>query len=397
MALVRNLAPCLVLALACEGQSTAAPPAASRTEASDQGGSTAARRAPVARSAPDGRCTAGVISTLRAPVEPSSAVAIAIAGDAGLVVWTTGATMHVLPIDAHGAPAGPERRHDARGELVTLDAIGDRFVAVELGRCDDAATVTWCHAARALDRRGEVATPPAVVAVGAAPVTLRRATTGDALRLASSDGSSAPSLARFGVRDGTVVAERIDVRPDRAGAEGRVEILAAAARGSRWAIVWRRGATEDPRSAVHLSTPSGTVVIEALHEALAIESIDAREDGAAMIAAFEFSRPHLFDVDARGDLRSRPRELSRGAALPPPFAERRTAVVEIDGGDVRLRFRDAAGDPAYEAVPIASASGPSTQRPVGDVARAGDGWVVAFVAPEAKGLAVSTRRVRCNR
>src|SRR5690606_20800023 len=107
------------------------------------------------------------------------------------------------------------------------------------------------------------------------------------------------ALERFTLEpDGSIAHAHVALGEEPASAESPVEILALAAEGDRFAAIWRRGPTEDVRSEVYLTTSASHRDVHALHEALAIDSIAFAGDELALIATFEFSRPHLVRIAA---------------------------------------------------------------------------------------------------
>ncbi len=169
--------------------------------------------------------------------------------------------------------------------------------------------------------------------------TSRRATSADALWLAWSSGG-ARGLERFGRDETRLRHETIALGDAPASDEAPVEVLDLVVAGPRWAVVWRRGPTEDPQSHVYVSTPAGDRDSHGLHEALAIEASGFDADALVLVAAFEFARP--------GVVRFAPDEeplaiLAPGTAAPAPLTDRVRAGLDVDDDGLWLARRDALG------------------------------------------------------
>ena len=172
-------------------------------------------------------------------------------------------------------------------------------------------------------------------------VTSRRAVDDESFLFAWSAAGGARGLERWTWEDDALVHRSIPLGDEPASEEMPTEILGLAADGDRWAVVWRRGATEDAESEVFVDEPGRHRTVESLHEALTIESIAFDGDALALIAGFEFSRPGFVRLTGDGPER---RLVAADETPPAPFAERVRAELDVDDEGLWLRRRDGAGD-----------------------------------------------------
>lgn len=322
-------------------------------------------------------------------MDDGGSLALAMNADGGLALSLRDGALTARPLSADGSARGPEATSSLAGAqaLLALAPRGDRYLLIARGSCDESA---HCLIARLLDAAGAPAGAPTRVALPDPIRTSRRAGEG-ALLFAWSTTSGHRALERFtALPDGAVSHVRIALGDEPATSEQPVEILGLAADGERFAVVWRRGPTEDTRSEVYVTSGAGEEVahrdVHALHHVLAIDAIELQGNALTSIVTFEFSRPHLIRLDLPKGEPTVARELPRGARAPEPFAERERAELDVDSRGLWLRRRDAAGDPVGTRVHVAEGRVESAA-----LARAGDALFVAWTA----GGTVSGRRIIC--
>jgi hypothetical protein len=219
-----------------------------------------------------------------------------------------------------------------------------------------------------------------VLAVGAS-VWIGRAHHGEGAVLDRLDVGVEAGLAHTVVSEGTA-------RPED---EGPSEVLGLAVTAGSWAWLVRDGAAEDARSRVVLHTQAGAHPIEALHDALVVESVQWSSGTIALVAAFEFSRPLVMRFGVDGRPRSAPTESLPGIALPSPFTERRSAALVGRGREAAVAVRDGAGD----AVGEPSGFG-ADDLLAADVARRGPAFVIASAHRRPDGADVRLQVLRCR-
>lgn len=228
-------------------------------------------------------------------------------------------------------------------------------------------------AAHALVAHDPVADAASAHPLPGALATSRRATSDDALWFAWSSGG-ARGLERFGRGGARVVHETLALGDAPATDEAPVEVLDLVVDGPRWAVVWRRGPTEDPRSHVYVSTPAGDRDSHGLHEALAIEASGFDGDALVLVAAFEFARP--------GVVRFAPEEeplaiLAPGTRAPPPLTDRVRAGLDADDDGLWLARRDALGQRLGQRSRLVEGA-----VEMAALERRGDGYAVAWTAAD---------------
>lgn len=333
-------------------------------------------------------CTLGEPRTWLADAGPRDTLALHLdAGDGLLAIGARDAVRVARLRD--GAVAGEPRAVPLEGarRLFALEALGEGVAVVALGACPESA---HCLLARRLDADGHARGEPIAAALPAPLRTARRAAAGNRLYVAWSAEDGHRGLDLFTALGGGLGRARRPLGDAPAEAELPTEILGAAASDEGWVVVWRRGAPEDARSRVFVTTERASPAVEALHEALVIDAIAFDGEHVTLVAGFEFSRPHVLRLTPGATEPGDARTLAADAPVPAPFAERVRAALEVDDEGLWLRRSDAAGDPLGPPVHVAGG-------PVGaaTVARVGDRFEVAWVDPEAG--AVRARTVACER
>lgn len=345
----------------------------------------AAPAAPPAR--PPAECALGEPEVVIDGARERGSLAVAPSREGALVVLASGGELVTRALSGQGRPRGAQRRAPVRGldALLALEPRGERHLLIGRGSCPESA---HCLLAIALDRGAPLGAP--VAAALPEPIrTLRRAASRaeDApVFLAWSTTGGHRGLERF-VLDGGLGRARVPLGTEPASEEAPVEILGLAADGDRWAAVWRRGPTEAVQSSVLLTDASAHVAVDALHDALAIDAIELSGDALALIATFEFSRPHHVRLRLGRPEPEHARELAAGAPLPAPFEARERAELEHDDQGLWLRRRDAAGDPVGSRVLLAAGAVESAA-----VARLEGALLVAWQETGS----VRARTVRCE-
>lgn len=270
------------------------------------------------------------------------------------------------------------------GPLLALEPLGgDAFLVLSVGACptDEAAR---CLSARTVRVGDEVAISDALaLPIAGLPRSHRVVATDGMVYLARSYRDAAPTLDRFVAAAG--VPERTVIRiGDGLLPEEPVEMLALAADGAAYALLYRHGATEDPASGVVLATQLDEHHVDVLHDALVVESIAWVGTSIAMVVAFEFARPSYLRIAADGEVRVIPRLLPFGADVPEPFGARLVARIDGSPGALEVDVRDGAGDRRGDPIALPGARAASLTREPG-------GFLVAWV--DEAGLHVS--RLRC--
>ena len=342
----------LALLAAC-GQEPARPP-------------TPAPRAPA--TAPRAACELGPLSTLLPATRAR--------GGLGLHDGWLAALDDVLTIRGPQGERSEAREGRAR-RLLGVGAVGGRALVVAEGSCEDTA-----HCLLAIDPSSGGAT--LVTPLPGAILTSRRAVTTDAFFLAWSARGGTRGLERW-TRDAAGLShESLPLGDEVASPEAPTEILALAAEGPRFSVVWRRGPAEDAQSHVFLTSESAHLAIELLHDTLTVESIALGGDWLGLVAAFEFSRPCFVRLGA-GEPELRP--LPVGTSPPEPIGARVRAELDIDGRGLWLRRRSAAGDAIGEPFPVVSGAVETAT-----VERRGDAFFVAWATPDHR---IVGRQARC--
>jgi hypothetical protein len=310
-------------------------------------------------------CTLGPIETAIAPARGSLAIAepstIAIVDRGAVKLRPRGGRIRSFTLE--GAEA-----------IYAFERAGDQHVLIAYGACDGAP----CLIAQLLDRAGaaigEAVRTPFSTGVRSSKV----ASDDRGVYLAWSE-RGARSLERWQIAGRSLIHETHALGTEAADDEAPVEILGAAAHEGSWAVVWRRGPPEAHESEMFVTTGAGHASIEALHHAVAIESLSIEGGTVRAIASFEYSRPHV--VRVRGS------EVVDAREIAPDEGGAARARLDRDEGGLWLRRVSAAGDPI--GAPIRVARGElGGARITGTNGR----YHVAWIAERA----VRSRAVRCE-
>jgi hypothetical protein len=311
---------------------------------------------------------------------PATSVAVAVEDGWGFVVIDGERAARVIPIDEDGARAGPSRDVELSGSPFALRAVGEWRV---LAAGEPSYGEIVLHA-RALGR--EQAGPPARLALAWMNEALGAAASDERLALAHRDRQGQIRLALFDVNaDGSLEASSADVgTPEHPAAE----LLALAVSGREHAVLYRAPRGERIEGPVVLETARGTAVVEALHEAIAVEGFARKDDGTlAAIATFEHDPTALFSFREDGAAVAAPVSIASGAPVPEPFAGRLRATVGGAPDELVVHVETLAGHAVGSSLTIAR----TEQGPLlADVTRAGDGFVVAVLDVGARTVATST-------
>lgn len=339
-----------------------------------------------------GGCSLSEESLVAEGLAAPHAIAIAASDTATMVV----ADRDDATLLAYGARVATGARGIAipiggADELFGLEAVdGDRFVAITHARCPEEIASTRCLVAVLIGSDGRPVGAPIPIGLGGPLRTVRVAAGGDALYVARSQARGAPELdtiraGESGLDSRTLrLGDGFDLRDEQ------TEILGVAVTGGSWAVLWRHGATEDATSGVVLSTQLDEHEIDALHDALVLESFQWYAGALSMIAAFEFARPRFARIGADGEIRGGLRELPVDQPLPSPFVSRNKAAILGGGESATLEIRDGAGE-RVGAVPFGD---PTVL--FADVARSGDRFVLAVARRTETGVTLVTREASCR-
>lgn len=379
-----------ITATACDGSSSepeARPPLAPRDRAEPQ----------VSRPSRDevDECARSPRETWLegAPARGTIALAIARGGTEGLLAVADRQGEVRLRAAHLGGALGPVQTIELGGAdaLFALEPLGVGYLLLARGSCAGAAD---CLLAQRLDARGARAGAPRFVRLPRSLRTARRAAAGDHLYVAWSAEGGHSGLEDFTIEGGELRVGRHPLDEQPASEELPTEVLGLAASADEWATVWRRGAPEDARSRVYLTSRNATAertsaALEALHDVLVIDAIAFDGRDVVLVASFEFSRPHFFRLNPTSNDPLEARAIEAGRAPPSPFADRLRATLDVDGEGLWLRRTTAASDPRGEPLLLA-------RRPVGSatVARTGRTFVVAWLDPERR--EVRARRLTCR-
>ncbi len=334
--------------------------------------------------APPARCELSEPAVALEDVTERASIALAADAGGALLAVASGDALATRALDAEGRPTSAPRRAALEGVdgLLALEPIGARTILVARGACAESA---YCLVA--LDVRGAIGAP--LASPLPAPVrTVRRAATDRALFVAWSTSTGHRGIERFTIEGDSLGRARLPLGVEPASEEAPVEILGLATDGDRWAAVWRRGPTEDVRSAVFVTSNDHHDRVDALHDALAIDSIALSGETLELVATFEFSRPHYLRLRLGRLEPELARELARGDAASAAFADRERAELDADARGLWLARRDAAGDPIGERVRVVDGAVRSAA-----LARLGDSLLLAWQSDRS----VWTRRVACQR
>jgi hypothetical protein len=261
------------------------------------------------------------------------------------------------------------------GRLLGLAPGGDGFVLLTVGACStpDSARCLRAHHLR-VTGAGLVAGDALELPQASELRSFRVVAEGELVYLARSYRSARPTLERFGLprTEGAAPSHERMRMAEAVGDEEPVEILALAADGAAWALMYRHGATEDLTSGVVLATQLDEHHVEILEDMLVVESVAWVGNSIAMVAAFEFARPAYLRLGPDGEVRVPPREIPFGLEVPEPFGGRLVVRVDGESGHVVLEVRNGAGDRRGERIPLVGAR-------IADLTREPGGFLIAWL------------------
>lgn len=379
--------------------------------AADDGARATEKRAeaPAAREAaasPVRSCVLGEPVVALASDAPVSAIGLAH-GEGGtvLVGAVDEGTLEWVRLDPAGRPGQTLRAPFPRARaLVAAAPWGDRTVAIGHAPCPDDISARMCLHVAAL--QGTRVLEALSIPLAQSVERLRLASSERLLVVARSHDEGPPYADLVRVAGGRLRAESVRLGDDHLPGERRAEVLAAAVSRERYAVAIRVGAIEDPTGALVLATGGRLFEVEELHEAAMIDALafDNRTGELALLASFEFSRPHVFRVDARGALSREPAPVAHGApvgpaftkdassesgASPGPFSEE-LGRLGRDSRGLWLHRASYAGDVIGEPFRVA---GPEPAR--ASIAKRDRDYLVA-IAPRSAPFRVHTVAVRCG-
>jgi len=356
---------------------------------STHGAESSASTTPTAPETPATEPPACQVSETHDLASPSSAprlVALALDDSGGLLLWVdaAGAT-NTLALDADARGRGEPQAielPDASG-LLALARVGSGCVVVTEGAC---ATASHCLQALRLDAEGARAGEPAITELPSAPLTLRRRVLGAKLLLAISTTHAAPRLITWTPTPTGLHAQERVLAQGAWPEEADATILALTTDETRWAALYRVGATEAPTSHVVLALANGLFEVPTLEHALAVDALAFEGDGLMALVSYEFFRPKLHRLHFDGSAHVEARELLPGASLPSVFRGQRRASLE-HGDHLDFMLLTPAGDRVGPLLSVVDEG-----RAPADVGRIGDDYVVAaFVRDRIEALRVACR------
>lgn len=306
---------------------------------------------------------------LRSSAEAST-LALSLTESGGALAIADGQRVRFFPLRADGSLDGEPTDVPLGGSLLALEPVGAGAVPYLVLTRDSCAESAHCLRAR----RVADAAPEATVSapLPAALVTTRRAVAGSRLHLAWSAEGGQRGLETFMVEPALGRIRRA-LGPEPANAELPVEILGLTAEGERFAVLARRGAGEDQRSRVTLTTNDHHAELEALEEVLVVEAMEFDGANVALVGGFEMSRPHLLELEPGRDEPHHASEIPVGE-VPERFADRLRGALLQDEDGLHLIRRDAAGDAIGERVTVVEG-----RVRVGTVARRAHAFLVAWL------------------
>lgn len=393
----------LVLALlGCEGESPRHRPRhaheeSAETETEAPAATTAEPPAtdaePEHAPAPRASCALEGEAVTLAPTASANAVALAV-DDRGTALALVDADATHVAARVVGREGTSSLELADAAALFALEAVAtDRFVALTLGSCSIDGIASPCVHALAIDTSGTTPTalPSRTIPLAAPIRTSRVLGASGTLYFAHSHQGAAPALERLSPSATALAVSTLPLGSgDPSLASEPTEILGIAASGGSFAVLWRRGASEDAASAVLLSTHIDEHQVAALHDALVVESMAWLAGSLSIVVSLEFARPSYLRMGADGEVRTEPAPLRVGEEPPAPFAGRRVSVVRGEPGAYAIQIRDAAGDDVGAAIAL-----PASVRRV-DVARTEGGFAVASLeGPEGEAPSVAIRRITC--
>ncbi|MDQ3035352.1 MAG: hypothetical protein M3Y87_23310, partial [Myxococcota bacterium] len=262
--------------------------------------------APAARADRYGaRCAFGEPTRVASGLGAMHGIAIGI-GDTSQMIVTdrdAGTLLAIATRVATGAAPVPIALPGA-DELFAIEPIDqERFVVITHARCPEGVTATRCLAARLLGPDAHVRSEVVTIPLPGPLRSVHADASGSSVWIARTSAGAQPSLDRIDATEGSLevttraLGDGIDVRDEP------TEILGLAVSGGSWAVLWRHGATEDARSGVLLSTQLDEHEVEALQEALVLDSFQWYAGALSAVAALEFARPTFVRLGADGEVR----------------------------------------------------------------------------------------------
>jgi hypothetical protein len=304
------------------------------------------------------------------------ALAIASTEDGAPLVLAEHDATHVdaFLVAGDAAPAPVLLELPDASALFALEAAAPaHFVALTLGTCTTDGHASPCVHALGIDTsEGHIALHGTRTVLLPAPLRSSRVlAASDSLYFAHAHQHAGPVLDRigFGADDLSVVSQPLG-QGDPALEVEPTEILGMTASGGGYAVLWRRGASEDAASAVVLTTQLDEHQVSALHDALVVESMAWLAGSLSIVVSLEFARPSYVRLGADGEMRGPAMTLRFGEEPPAPFGGRRVALVRGGPGTLSIQVRDGAGDEVGEAIAL----DPTAQR--ADTARSEHGFHV---------------------
>jgi len=307
--------------------------------------------------------------------EEVTGVGLSISANGGIIFALEGGAgehrLRRLPVTPGGEPEGAatESPTVSGAQLFTARPLGEDHLSILLETCEG----RFCLSAELWDHSG-ASRGTALAGPLPAFTTVKNATTGRELILGLGREGAPPELVHFTRTPQGISSNQVELP---GAGEERTEMLGMSGDGERWAAIYRVGAAEGHGSEVRLaSSAAAPRSIEALHDALAIESMKITDGGVAVIAAFEFSRPRFMTLGLGADGEDDDTEplLVPPGALPPVFEGARRAFLRDDGDRLLLDVETGAGDPIARRIPVLSHVG--SPRPPADVTRQGDAFLI---------------------
>lgn len=260
-------------------------------------------------------------------------------------------------LDGGGAQGEAEAfRVEGGRALLGLEPAGEGALLLALGSCAGEAHCLIARRVRPLDpsESRRIAPLPGPLR------TQRRTATSRRVYFAWTAEGGHAGLEIFTLDGDGLGRVRTPLGDARASDDHPAELLGLAAAGDSWAALWRRGALESADSEVFLTTDVGHRHVEALHDALALDAMARDNREVALVATFEFSRPHFLRLDPRRDEPLAARELGPDDTVPAPLTDHERAFLDVDQEGVWLHRQSAAGDPLHAPTRVTEARGVAT-------------------------------------
>lgn len=289
------------------------------------------------------------------------AAAITVSEQRAFIVAATGdELLEIATLDLASEGAEPTRRSvafpGARALLALEPVEGARAIALTQTSCPDGHEAARCLGALLIGADAAAIGQPISVGLPAEMRTRRIASAGRSAYVLRSHARGAPGLDVFDARAEGLSHRRVPLADGLTLDEETVEVMALAVADGAWAVLYRHGAAEDPRSAVVLATHMDEHSVPELAEALVVESFAWSAGSLSLVVSLEFARPSLLRLGADGELQGPAVLLTRGQPLPPPFSGRRVAALRGSGPEAAIEIRDGGGDRTGAPIAIGSAS-----------------------------------------